>query len=300
VLRGSGLFDGAPATLNLDRSVAFLTPVLVYTARSRGESEAPLLFACVLLSNAASMFLPGSNLTNLIVLGHLHISGGEFFAHMWMPGTASVVITTLVIALFNRSHLRVSTDRVTPVDKPVVGLGLVAVVAATALVVALPSPAIPVVLIGISIVGVRFVSRNESWSRVAEVVGAPILIGLFGLAVALGTLGRVWSGPADFLAHLDSFGTAAMGAVCSVLLNNLPAASLLAARTPPRPYSLLIGLNLGPNLVVTGSLAWLLWLRSARSAGAQPSVRAAARIGVVAVPLSIGAAVAVLLLTGST
>ena len=38
--------------LNLDTSVAFLTPVLVYAARSRGEGEAPLLYGCLLLSNA--------------------------------------------------------------------------------------------------------------------------------------------------------------------------------------------------------------------------------------------------------
>ena len=30
--------------LNLDTSVTFLTPVLVYAARSRGEGEAPLLY----------------------------------------------------------------------------------------------------------------------------------------------------------------------------------------------------------------------------------------------------------------
>jgi Na+/H+ antiporter NhaD/arsenite permease-like protein len=47
------------------------------------------------------------------------------------------------------------------------------------------------------------------------------------------------------------------------VLNNLPAASLLAARAVSHPFSLLAGLNLGPNLCVTGSLAWLLWLRAA-------------------------------------
>jgi Na+/H+ antiporter NhaD/arsenite permease-like protein len=39
------------ALLNLDTSVAFLTPVLVYAARSRGEDEARLLYLCLLLSN---------------------------------------------------------------------------------------------------------------------------------------------------------------------------------------------------------------------------------------------------------
>jgi arsenical pump membrane protein len=63
---------------------------------------------------------------------------------------------------------------------------------------------------------------------------------------------------------------------------------------------LLIGLNLGPNLFVSGSLAWLLWLRTARSAGAGPSIAKASRIGVVAVPLSMAAALTVLALTGSS
>src|SRR5579885_1669887 len=46
---GVAIFAGAAvlvgvvtALLNLDTSVAFLTPVLVYTARSRGEDEAPI------------------------------------------------------------------------------------------------------------------------------------------------------------------------------------------------------------------------------------------------------------------
>jgi hypothetical protein len=32
-----------------------------------------------------------------------------------------------------------------------------------------------------------------------DVLGLPVLIGLFGLAVALGALGRSWSGPATLL-----------------------------------------------------------------------------------------------------
>jgi arsenical pump membrane protein len=57
-------------------------------------------------------------------------------------------------------------------------------------------------------------------------------------------------------------------------------------------------LNLGPNLCVTGSLAWLLWLRSARAAGARPSRRRASMLGLVAVPASIAVALAALTVTG--
>ena len=79
----SVMIAGVTAVLNLDTSVAFLTPVLVYTARSRGEGEAPLLYGCLLLSNAGSLFLPrGSNLTNLIVLGHIRLTGTAFGPHV--------------------------------------------------------------------------------------------------------------------------------------------------------------------------------------------------------------------------
>ncbi len=240
------------ALLNLDTSAAFLTPVLIYTARSRGEGEAPLLYGCLLLSNAGSLFLPGSNLTNLIVLGHLHLSGGQFLAHMWAPALVALVVTAAVIACFEHRSLRVRTDDTTSAGRPVLGLGLLGVLAATMLVVFLHNPAIPVAAVGIAVVGVRVATRKENVPHAADVLGVPVLVGLFGVAVALGTLGRVWSGPADLLAHLDRWGTAAV-AVSSVLVNNLPAASLLAARRPEHPFSLLIGLNLGPSLFVSGS-----------------------------------------------
>ena len=304
---GSILYVGAAvmiglvtAVLNLDTSVAFLTPVLIYTARSRGQSEAALLYGCLLLSNAGSLFLPGSNLTNLIVLGHRHLNGGAFLAKMWAPALAALVVTALVVAAFERRSFRGSVAQPDRPEKPVLGLGVLAVALAIVLVVVLSSPALPVAVVGVTAIGIRLASKKDEPAHVAQVLGVPVLVGLFGVAVALGTLGRAWSGPASLLSHLGTWGTAFFAAVTSIVVNNLPAASLLAARAPQHPFSLLIGLNLGPNLFVTGSLAWLLWLRTARSAGAQPSIADASRIGAVAVPLSMAAALALLTLTGSS
>ena len=202
----------------------------------------------------------------------------------------------MVVALFERRALALGPGEPEEAPRPSFGLGLIAMVAATALIVLLSAPALPVAAVGVVAVGIRLGAGNETRRGVAEVLGMPILIGLFGVAVALGTLGRDWSGPTTLVSHLDTWGTAAVAAVASVLVNNLPAASLLAARAPGRPLSLLIGLDLGPNLFVTGSLAWLLWLRAARSAGARPSIATASRIGLVAVPLSMAAALGVLAL----
>jgi arsenical pump membrane protein len=79
------------------------------------------------------------------------------------------------------------------------------------------------------------------------------------IAPALGAAAQDWS-PFVLVAGLLLIGLVADD---DGLVNNLPAASLLAARTPPHPFALLVGLNLGPNLFVTGSLAWILWLRAA-------------------------------------
>jgi arsenical pump membrane protein len=294
--------------------VVFLTPVLVYAARSRGQGEAALLVGCLLVSNAGSLLLPGSNLTNLIVLGHLHLSGGQFLAHMALPWVGAVVLTGLVIGAAERQSLRSPRSRpghgsdpaTTPLSAPApapdpltIGLGAVGVVAVTGLVLALRNPALPVAGVGLVVIAARLLTRRENVDRVLDVLGLPVLVGLFGIALALGTLGRSWSGPATLLSHLDAVGTAVVAAAATVAVNNLPAAALLASRVPPHPYALLVGLNIGPNLFVTGSLAWILWWRTARSAGSAPPVRRAVVLGLITVPLSMAAALGLLAVTGS-
>jgi arsenical pump membrane protein len=318
------LVAGVTAVLNLDTSVVFLTPVLAYAARSRGEGEGALLVGCLLLSNAGSLLLPGSNLTNLIVLGHLHLSGGQFLARMALPWIGAVVLTGGIIAVAERRSLRGNRPRpadrsdpdpdldpdmtVAPPKAPLeaspaadatLGLGALGVMAVTALVLALRDPALPVAGVGVLLVAVRLATRRQQLDHVLEVLGVPVLVGLFGIALALGTLGRAWSGPATLLSHLDGVGTAVVAALAAVVVNNLPAASLLASRVPPHPYALLVGLNIGPNLFVTGSLAWILWWRTARSAGSAPPVRRAVVLGLLTVPLSMAAALGLLAVTGS-
>ncbi len=296
---GSTLMVGVvTALLNLDTAVAFLTPVLVHAARRRGQGENLLLYGCILLANAGSLFLPGSNLTNLIVLGHLHLTGGQFLARMWAPALCALVTTALVVAAFEHKALFVRVDGHSPSRPPVIGLGLGAIALAAFFILIFPTPALPVVAIGIGAISVRLATGKDHVGRVLGVLGLPVLVGLFGVAVALGTLGRVWTGPGALLTHLNMWETAVVASIASVWVNNLPAASLLAAHHPPHPFALLVGLNIGPNLFVTGSLAWLLWLRAARSAGAQPSIQKASRMGLVAVPVSLVVTVGVLAMIG--
>ena len=287
------------AVLNLDTSVAFLAPVLVHTARRRGEEAAVLLTLCLLMSNAASLLLPGSNLTNLIVLDSRHLTGGTFLAHMALPWVAAVVVTAGVVALTARPMLRRRVDVREQSERAVVGAGLIGVIAVVIIVLTVGSPAPPVAAVGVAVAALALVRRRISMAQVLRTLDLPVLLGLFGLAVALGTLGRNWTGPADALRHLDPWATAAVGAASTVVFNNLPAAALLSARPPLHPLSLLIGLDIGPNLFVSGSLAWVLWYSSARAAGGRPDVVRTVKTGLVAAPLALVAAVAALLLVSS-
>ena len=303
---GVGMYLGATvlivvvtATLNLDTSVVFVTPVLIAAARRAGTGERPFLYGSLLLANASSLFLPGSNLTNLIVLGHQPLAGTAFLALMWPAAVTGCAVTAGCLAVWARRDLMAPTTRISETQGPPTGLGALAALTAVVLVVALRSPAVPILIAGVIAAGVRVFEHRVPMRRATAVLGVPVLLGLFGVTVGLGTLGRLWSGPATLLSHVGGIGGAVVAALLSVLVNNLPAASLLAARHPHHAAQLLVGLNLGTNLFVSGSLAWFLWLRVARASGARPSVGQAARLGVVVVPLSMAAALAALTLAGS-
>ena len=61
--------------------------------------------------------------------------------------------------------------------------------------------------------------------------------------------------------------------------------------------AMLLGVNVGPNLTYTGSLATLLWRRVVRAAGVEPGRRAFFRFGAFATPLALVLATVMLWLT---
>lgn len=309
LVAGALLVAVVTAVLNLDTAAAFLTPVLVVAARRRRTDPTPFLYLAVFLANGASLLLPGSNLTNLIVVGH-GTTGTAFAASMALPWVAAVVTIPAVLALvfwrtlatpdagapITESRVTETAQEPTRRRRSSLGLAGVAVAVAVAAMLSLSGGTMALVVLasGVAVAVVRLAQGRLSAPRLRQTLGLPLLAGLFGLAVALGTLGRVWSGPQWLLAHASSWQAAAIGALVSAVVNNLPAASLLAARTPADPHALLIGLNLGPNLAVTGALSAFLWLQAARAMGIRPSARRFSALGLVVVPVSMAAALGAL------
>ena len=285
--------------LNLDTAVVFVTPVLLHAARRRGLDERAFLYGSVLMSNSASLLLPGSNLTNLLVLGGQHVGGLEFAARMLPAWGAAVVVTAVVVIGWRWRDLRArpAPERArATITPPRVGLGVMGTAAAVALVLILSDPALPVLGVGVATAGAQVALGRIPVRAAARAVNVPLLLGVFVAAAGLGAVARVWDVPGKLTHSLASWQTAGVAALGSVLVNNLPAAMLLTPTLPAHPRALLIGLNLGPNLAVSGSLSAILWMRVARSTGATPSARTYSRLGLVLVPCSIAASLAALAL----
>jgi len=279
------------ALLNLDTSVVFLTPILMHVARRRGVDEAGFLYGCVFMSNSASLLLPGSNLTNLLVLSTEHIGGGVFLARMWPAELAAVVVTGGVLLIIFKRSWTTTTGPAEMKHVKITGrLGWTAIGAATAAILLLKQPALPVLALGALTASIRLAQNRIEQRRVISFMNPALLAGLFGVAVGLGTLARAWPGPERLMAAASRWQTAAIGGVAAVAVNNLPAAVLLASKTPVHGRSLLLGLNLGPNLAVTGSLSAILWLQTVRNFGGKVSIRTYSKIGLALAPLSIVAA----------
>ena len=286
------------AVLNLDTAVAFLTPVLIVAARRRRTDETPFLYLAVFLANGASLLLPGSNLTNLIVIGNQDLAGGAFAAAMFPAWIAATVAVSLVLAVIFRRSLGTAGARVDLKVDTRIGVGAAGVVVAVVAMLVLTGASVALVVLAVGMAAAmwRLAEHKVTRGAVLQTVNIPVLVGLFVLAVALGTLGRAWSGPQWLLAHASSWESAGIGAAASVLVNNLPAASLLAARPPGDPHALLVGLNLGPNLAVTGALSAVLWFQVARPIGARPSAARYSKLGLLIVPVSMAAALGALTL----
>jgi arsenical pump membrane protein len=89
--------------------------------------------------------------------------------------------------------------------------------------------------------------------------------------------------------------TAAVAAAVAALINNLPAVLALLPLAVPSGrgavLAVLIGVNVGPNLSYTGSLATLLWRRVLRDHGAEPALGEFTRLGLVTVPAALALSV---------
>ncbi|RDH78988.1 arsenic transporter [Mycolicibacterium moriokaense] len=293
------------AVLSLDATVVLLTPVVLATARTLRVPARPHAYATAHLSNSASLLMPVSNLTNLLAFTAAGVSFLHFTAVMAAPWLAAIAVEFVLLRWLFRRDLDEQPHResaVEPVQVPVfvlVVLGLtLAGFAVTSLLGLSPAWA---ALAGAVVLGVRALVRREtSVTRIAAAADVPFLVFVLCLGVVVdglmlhgleSAMRGVLPGEDSLLALL---GIAAVAAVLSNIVNNLPAVlvllPLVTVSGPVAVLAMLLGVNIGPNLTYVGSLSNLLWRRVVRrdmSAGFGEF----SRVGLITTPATLIAAV---------
>ena len=302
-----GISAAVTAILSLDATVVLLTPVVLATARSLTVPARPHAFATAHLSNSASLLLPVSNLTNLLAFSAAGVTFLHFAALMTLPWLAAIAVEFVLLRLLFAKDLAVAPG---PAPRDPVALPLFALVvlgltlagfALTSLVGLSPAWA---ALAGAVVLGVRgLVTRRTTVGKITAAIDLPFLAFVLCLGVVVAAVMRNGLEPAmhrvlpDGEGLLALLGIAAVAAVLSNVVNNLPAVLVLLPLAAPAGsaavLAVLIGVNVGPNLTYVGSLANLLW-RSVVRRDMNPSFAAFSRVGLVTTPLTLVAAVVAL------
>ena len=277
-LWGLVVVSGAVSTafLSLDTTAVLLTPVVVVLARHVDVAPLPFALTTVWLANAGSLWLPTSNLTNLLALHALGDPSPLAFARLtWAPALVATVVPMLVLlALFRRALTgRHHPERTPPEPRDPVLLRI-AGVTVTLLVPALVSGIdvwIPAVVAAAVLAGAFALRERGAPGKPGalrwNLVPWPTLVlvsGLFvvfeaahgaGLGAWLARVAGEGEGTADLLR------VAATGMLGANLVDNLPAYLALEPVTgsPARLVALLVGVNAGPLVTPWASLATLLW-----------------------------------------
>ena len=305
------------AFLSNDATAVVLTPAVYAAAKKARLEPLPYLFICALVANAASFILPISNPANIVLYGDHTPALGAWLGRFALAALASVVLTFAMLRWTQNAKLPARCDGDVALPPMSAGawtalLGL----AATALVLltvsalgwhlGLPTFAMGALTVLMVLVRGRIapwsILRGVSWSVLALVAGLFVLVQALSATGLIAMLASGLNAAGHAAPNGAAWASGGIIAIASNLMNNLPAglvasATIAHAHAPQRVIdALLIGVNLGPNFSVTGSLATILWLTAIRREGENVDFWKFLRLGLVVTPIPLAAALATRLL----
>jgi arsenical pump membrane protein len=291
--------------LSNDATAVVLTPAVYAATRAANVEPLSYLFVCAFIANAASFVLPISNPANLVVFGTQMPPLAEWLRYFALPSFVAILATYIALRITQRRALQAevaASGRIArlPFGGRIAALGIVL----TAVVLLAASAkgwdlGLPTFIAGsVVTISAVVVSRQSPWSILKNVSWSvlPLVTGLFILVESLNRTGVL---PALARALKEYVSTspqatswvAGIGvAIASNLVNNLPM-GLMAATTSQTAQvpahvtgAILIGVDLGPNLSVTGSLATILWLIALRRESENVTAMQFLRLGLIVMP----------------
>nr|WP_295662573.1 arsenic transporter [Polymorphobacter sp.] len=305
--------------LSNDATAVVLTPAVFAAAKTARAEPLPYLFICAFIANAASFVLPISNPANLVLYGNHVPPLAQWLGSFALPSLAAIGATYLALRWVEGKRLgsvcaaRVDQPKLSPGGRTALG-GIVLTAIVLTAVSAFDVPlGWPTLAMGVLTAATALVRERAAPWPVLKAISWPVLplvAGLFVLVEAVDSTG-VTAALAAALRSGAETSITATGAVAggllalgSNLINNLPAgliaSTAIAQAQPPRQVvdALLIGVDLGPNLSITGSLATILWLTAIRREGVDVGFVRFLKVGAVVMPPALMLAIGVRLALG--
>ena len=291
-----------------DATAVVLTPAILTAVRKARVEPLPHLFACALIANAASFVLPISNPANLVVFHQGMPPLGRWLASFALPSVLSIAATYLVMRFVFRKDLHAAIEQqpepetLHPQGKMVlggIGLMIAVLLTASSLNWDLGLPTCVAALLVTASVSLRAKSnplklaKEISWSTLVLVAGLFILV---DAVESIGALRLTGTALRSAQALAPAAGALLVGLVVGVannVVNNLPlgliaGGGLQAAHVEGLvSHAVLIGVDLGPNLSITGSLATILWLLALRKEKLNVSFWDFLKVGALAMPVAL-------------
>jgi arsenical pump membrane protein len=306
---------GALVTIFLsnDATAVVLTPAVYAAARQAKAPPLPYLLICAFIANAASFVLPISNPANLIVFGDKMPALESWLAEFGAASVVAIISTYLLLRFTQRNRLlgRVAEAASQP-TLPLEGRIAAGAIALTAVALLVASMrgwrlGLPTCACGLTAwLVIAVLKRDSPWPVVGKISWSilPLVAGLFVLVQGVESTGVLAplihgaSAQAHRVPQLTALVVGSLVAIGSNLMNNLPMGLLAAtvangAQLPAQIRgALLIGVDLGPNLSVTGSLATILWLVAIRREGEDVGAGQFLAVGSFVMPLALLASLA--------
>jgi arsenical pump membrane protein len=299
-----------------DATAVVLTPAILTAVRKAKVEPLPYLFVCALIANAASFVLPISNPANLVVFHNGMPPLAQWLLSFGAPSILSIVATYFVMRWLFRKELCATINQEVP-SYPLTGDGKLVLGGLTGMIAVLLTASalgkdlgLPTCMAALAITAVISIKtrssplplfREISWGTLALVAGLFVMVDAVESVGALKITHAWLTWAQDLPAAGGALVTSFAVGVANNLINNLPL-GLIAGSTLQAAHAkglianaVLIGVDLGPNLSVTGSLATILWLLALRKEKLDVSFWRFLKVGVVAMPiallLSVGSAV---------
>jgi arsenical pump membrane protein len=307
------------AFLSNDATAVVLTPAVFAAAKKAKTPPLPLLFVCAFVANAASFVLPISNPANIVLYGNHTPALGHWLMRFTLPSLLSIVATFVMLRWTQRDALVGTCEaNLEAVELSSSGRVALAGIAVTALVLLTVSAfdialGMPTAILGaLTALVVLIQERKSPLPMIREISWSvlPLVAALFVLVEMLDHTGVITTFATMLRRATEHNEMAAAGwagtaiAFGSNLMNNLPAgliasSTVMQAHSPERVIdALLIGVDLGPNLSITGSLATILWLNAIRREGEDVSFMKFLKVGVLVMVPALVLALGARVLTG--